>query len=332
MEVVQIPRGSVHIEIKEIAMSKNYIAWTIDWPRKFDIAGTAFHYKRPLDEPESIEALGATTENLVVMVLLQEQNMGIRYKFNVPIQRTGSGDNEKQGVVCKRLDDNSVVQNSYCDPDSKPPGNQRSCNTELCPTEYYYTGQYGSIQYYTGQYGSIQYYTAQYGSIQYSTGQYGSIQYYTAQYGSIQYYTGQYGSIQYYTGQYGQYGSIQYYTGQYGSIQYYTAQYGSIQYYTGQYGSIQYYTGQYSSIQYYTAQYGSIQYYTGQYDSIQYYTGQYGPARPRVGLHGATSIRLRLSSRVSFSNYNIRSVGVVSNLAEETVGGLFNHLRISMTN
>lgn len=44
-------------------------AWTIDWPRKFDIAGTAFHYKRPTDEPESLEALGATTENLVVMVI-----------------------------------------------------------------------------------------------------------------------------------------------------------------------------------------------------------------------------------------------------------------------
>lgn len=25
MEVVQIPKGSVHIEIKELAMSKNYI-------------------------------------------------------------------------------------------------------------------------------------------------------------------------------------------------------------------------------------------------------------------------------------------------------------------
>eukprot|EP00064_Thunnus_orientalis_P007518 superscaffoldBa00000841_g7540 len=172
MEVVQIPKGSVHIEIKEIAMSKNYIAlksegddyyingaWTIDWPRKFDIAGTAFHYKRPSDEPESLEALGATTENLVVMVLLQEQNLGIRYKFNVPIQRTGSGDNEvgfswhhlpwsecsatcaggsqKQEVVCKRLDDNSVVQNSYCDPDGKPPENQRDCNTEPCPPEWF---------------------------------------------------------------------------------------------------------------------------------------------------------------------------------------------------
>ena len=44
-------------------------AWTIDWPRKFDIAGTAFHYKRPTDEPESLEALGATTEILVVMVI-----------------------------------------------------------------------------------------------------------------------------------------------------------------------------------------------------------------------------------------------------------------------
>ncbi|CAH2296250.1 A disintegrin and metallo ase with thrombospondin motifs 6 isoform X2 [Pelobates cultripes] len=172
MEVVQIPRGSVHIEIKEVALSKNYIAlksegddyfingaWTIDWPRKFDVVGTAFHYKRPTDEPESLEALGPTSESLIVMILLQEQNLGIRYKFNVPITRTGSGDNEvgfswyhlpwsecsatcaggiqKQEVVCKRLDDNSVVQNNYCDLDSKPPENQRACNTELCPAEWF---------------------------------------------------------------------------------------------------------------------------------------------------------------------------------------------------
>nr|XP_034956749.1 A disintegrin and metalloproteinase with thrombospondin motifs 6 isoform X5 [Zootoca vivipara] len=172
MEVVQIPKGSVHIEIKEVAVSKNYIAlksedddyyingaWTIDWPRKFDVAGTAFHYKRPADEPESLEALGPISENLIVMILLQEQNLGIRYKFNVPISRTGSGDNEvgftwnhlpwsecsatcaggvqKQEIVCKRLDDGSIVQNNYCDPDSKPPENQRACNTEPCPPEWF---------------------------------------------------------------------------------------------------------------------------------------------------------------------------------------------------
>uniref|UniRef100_A0A8C5D8T8 A disintegrin and metalloproteinase with thrombospondin motifs 6 n=1 Tax=Gouania willdenowi TaxID=441366 RepID=A0A8C5D8T8_GOUWI len=172
MEVVHIPKGSVYIEIREVATSKNYIAlksetddyyingaWTIDWPRKFDIAGTAFHYRRPSDEPESLEALGATAETLVVMVLLQEQNSGIRYRFNVPIQHTGSGDNDvgfswfplpwsecsatcaggsqKQEVVCKRLDDNSVVQNTYCDPENKPPENQRACNTEPCPPEWF---------------------------------------------------------------------------------------------------------------------------------------------------------------------------------------------------
>lgn len=43
---------------------------------------------------------------------------------------------QKQEVVCKRLDDNSVVQNNYCDPDGKPPENQRDCNTEPCPPEY----------------------------------------------------------------------------------------------------------------------------------------------------------------------------------------------------
>ncbi|XP_061763783.1 A disintegrin and metalloproteinase with thrombospondin motifs 6 isoform X2 [Nerophis ophidion] len=172
MEVVHIPKGSVHIEVREVTVSKNYIAlksegddyyingaWTIDWPRKFDVAGTAFHYRRPSDEPEYLEALGATTENLVVMILLQEQNQGIRYKFNVPIQRTGSGDNEvgfswfhlpwsqcsatcaggsqKQEVVCKRLDDNSLVQNSYCDPEGKLPENQRDCNAEPCPPEWF---------------------------------------------------------------------------------------------------------------------------------------------------------------------------------------------------
>lgn len=31
---------------------------------------------------------------MLLQVLLQEQNLGISYKFNVPIQRTGSGDNE----------------------------------------------------------------------------------------------------------------------------------------------------------------------------------------------------------------------------------------------
>lgn len=57
-------------------------AWTIDWPRKFDVAGTAFHYKRPTDEPESLEALGPTSENLIVMV-----NKPLPFHFSFEVGR-----------------------------------------------------------------------------------------------------------------------------------------------------------------------------------------------------------------------------------------------------
>lgn len=53
--------------------------------------------------------------------------------FCFVFSNTGS---QRQEVACKRLDDNSVVQNNYCEPDSKPPENLRDCNTEPCPPEW----------------------------------------------------------------------------------------------------------------------------------------------------------------------------------------------------
>ena len=43
-------------------------AWTIDWPRKFHIADTYFHYERHHDGGEVLRALGPTSEALIVMV------------------------------------------------------------------------------------------------------------------------------------------------------------------------------------------------------------------------------------------------------------------------
>lgn len=43
-------------------------AWTIDWPRQFEIAGTMMSYERPVDGPEKLYAAGPTSESLVVMV------------------------------------------------------------------------------------------------------------------------------------------------------------------------------------------------------------------------------------------------------------------------
>ncbi|XP_067872497.1 A disintegrin and metalloproteinase with thrombospondin motifs 10 [Heterodontus francisci] len=167
VEVIQIPRGSVHIEVKELNVSQNYLAlksdgeeyfinggWSIDTPQRFDIAGTAFHYKRPDDEPECLGALGPTNASLFLMVLVQEENQGIHYKFNAPITRAVSGDTQAsyewqyfpwskctaicaggiqaQAVVCKKLDDNSVVSAHYCNSENKLPEKQRACNTEPC--------------------------------------------------------------------------------------------------------------------------------------------------------------------------------------------------------
>jgi len=44
-------------------------AWTIDWPRKFEIANTVFKYERPKDGLERFVALGPTSEDLAVMVI-----------------------------------------------------------------------------------------------------------------------------------------------------------------------------------------------------------------------------------------------------------------------
>nr|DBA28593.1 TPA: hypothetical protein GDO54_008922 [Pyxicephalus adspersus] len=125
-----------------------------DAPKRFDAAGTAFHYKRPQDEPESLEALGPTNATLVVMVMMREEFLGIRYKFNAPISRHAesgymwqhsqwtkcsalcAGGVQMQNVVCKKIADGSLASEDMCDTQHKIQENQRSCNTEPCPPEW----------------------------------------------------------------------------------------------------------------------------------------------------------------------------------------------------
>ncbi|XP_077980914.1 A disintegrin and metalloproteinase with thrombospondin motifs 6-like [Glandiceps talaboti] len=171
-EVITIPRGSVHINISEISISKNYLAlksvnddyyvngqWTIDWPSSYDVAGTTFKYERPPDEPEVLTASGPTNQDLIVMLLLQETNKGVTYQYNVPVTRTGSGDDEvtfswehvpwsecsatcaggesTAPVICVRSDDRTEVVDSFCDKNTKPVDRRRPCNTEPCPSEWF---------------------------------------------------------------------------------------------------------------------------------------------------------------------------------------------------
>ncbi|XP_078802043.1 A disintegrin and metalloproteinase with thrombospondin motifs 10 isoform X3 [Oryzias latipes] len=170
-EVVRIPKGSVFIHIQELNMSLNYLVLksksdqyfingklTIDTPRRFNVAGTTFHYRRPTDGPETLEALGPTNITLIVMVLVREENPGIHYRFNPPLNRDPlngfswfytswsrcsvlcAGGVQIQQVVCKRLLDHTVVYNHFCDKKSKPKEKRRSCNTEPCSPTWWTGG------------------------------------------------------------------------------------------------------------------------------------------------------------------------------------------------
>ncbi|KAL5016574.1 hypothetical protein ScPMuIL_006163 [Solemya velum] len=154
-EVLKIPKGALHIVVKEARTSKNYLAlksekgdyyingdWTIDWPRKFSIAGTTFHYERPSEEPEALRALGPTSENLVVMILLQDENLGIQYEYNMPHNNRSSrhditlftwrhsawsqcsnscgGGTSVSSAVCVHKMEATVMDDSYCSPQPKP--------------------------------------------------------------------------------------------------------------------------------------------------------------------------------------------------------------------
>ncbi|XP_062308696.1 A disintegrin and metalloproteinase with thrombospondin motifs 10 [Osmerus eperlanus] len=167
-EVVVIPKGSVFIHIQELNVSLNYLVLkgkgdqyfingklTIDTPRTFDIAGTTFHYRRPVDKPETLQALGPTNISLIIMVLVREDNPGIHYHFNPPVSRdllSGyawhytswaycsspcAGGVQLQQVVCKKQADHSVVYNHFCDRKSKPKDKKRACNSEPCSPNWW---------------------------------------------------------------------------------------------------------------------------------------------------------------------------------------------------
>jgi len=176
--IVTIPKGSVNIHVEEIETSvKNFLAlkgveqigvtdylnsnWSIEWPRDFTAAGTNWNYRRPNNKPEYLSAKGPTDRDLILAVLLQETNLGVKYEYNVPVD-VGSGNGlivesaflwefgdwlpcsascagglQSKPVFCKRIDDDTIVSNKYCDSRTTPAVVTRSCNMEPCPAQWF---------------------------------------------------------------------------------------------------------------------------------------------------------------------------------------------------
>ncbi|KAI4889348.1 hypothetical protein NFI96_011542, partial [Prochilodus magdalenae] len=165
--VVTIPPGARSIRVVELNTSSSYLAlrnshkkyylngrWTVDWPGRHLIAGTVFDYKRPYNRPESLTSPGPTNETLVVEILLQGVNPGVRWEYTLAkadLERetqpkhsyTWAVIRSQCSATCARgemsvkaacyKDLRVQVNTSYCNPRSRPSTGVMPCNTQPCP-------------------------------------------------------------------------------------------------------------------------------------------------------------------------------------------------------
>uniref|UniRef100_A0A8C9WIA9 ADAM metallopeptidase with thrombospondin type 1 motif 18 n=1 Tax=Scleropages formosus TaxID=113540 RepID=A0A8C9WIA9_SCLFO len=169
--VVTIPAGARSIHVHEMDVSNSYLAvrslkrkyyltgdWTVDWPGKFQFAGTMFHYRRAFSEPESLYALGPTNETLVFEILLQGKNPGVMWEYTLPktekkhnytwvVVRSDcsapcAGGRISTKAICLQ-DQRTQVNSSLCNPQTKPVIGSQLCNTHPCPA-YWATDEWGA--------------------------------------------------------------------------------------------------------------------------------------------------------------------------------------------
>uniref|UniRef100_A0A3P8TCT5 ADAM metallopeptidase with thrombospondin type 1 motif 16 n=1 Tax=Amphiprion percula TaxID=161767 RepID=A0A3P8TCT5_AMPPE len=169
--VVTIPPGAQSIRVVELNTSSSYLAirdtqrhyylnghWTVDWPGRHPIAGTIFEYKRPYNRPESLISAGPTNETLIIEILLQGWNPGVRWEYTLKrtddkamknyikhsytwaiirsqCSATCAGGQMNTKTACYR-DLRVQVNMSFCNPRSRPATGLIPCNTQPCPASW----------------------------------------------------------------------------------------------------------------------------------------------------------------------------------------------------
>lgn len=106
-DILLIPAGATNIAVREVVPTNNYLAvrssvngggrfylngdWHIAQPQTLSFAGTKWVYSKSTTSPEAngrqaeqLTAKGPTSEALLVVLLVQEENGGIAYEYSVP--------------------------------------------------------------------------------------------------------------------------------------------------------------------------------------------------------------------------------------------------------
>ncbi|XP_006875027.1 PREDICTED: A disintegrin and metalloproteinase with thrombospondin motifs 16 [Chrysochloris asiatica] len=169
-QMITIPAGAQTIRIYEMNASTSYISirnslkryylnghWTVDWPGRYKFAGTAFNYRRPYNQPESLTSAGPTNETLVVELLCQGRNPGVIWEYAMSRWRgerklspqpryswaivrsqcsvTCGGGQMTTRTSCYQ-DLRLPVNASFCNPKTRPVTGMVSCKVSACPPRW----------------------------------------------------------------------------------------------------------------------------------------------------------------------------------------------------
>lgn len=185
IDVGVIPEGARDIMVKEVEEAGNFLAlkrpdsedyflngnFIIQWNGEYEAGGTTFYYERTANM-ENLTAPGPTNEPVVLQLLYQEKNLGIKYEYTIKKSKKTGNDitepiytwrhgawthcsttcglgEQHQPVRCFEVD-MGVVDDSLCDPETQPEDRYRKCKNMDCPARWWV----GSWQHCTATCGS----------------------------------------------------------------------------------------------------------------------------------------------------------------------------------
>lgn len=175
VDVGVIPVGARDILVKEVEEAGNFLAlrslesdehflngnYIIQWNGEYQAGGTTFYYERS-GNMENLTAPGPVKEPVMLQLLFQERNPGLKYEFSIRKTKETHNDvlepiyswrhgawtdcsttcglgEQLQPVRCFEVD-MGVVDESLCDPHNRPEDRHRKCKNMDCPARWWVGG------------------------------------------------------------------------------------------------------------------------------------------------------------------------------------------------
>ncbi|XP_073716344.1 A disintegrin and metalloproteinase with thrombospondin motifs 12-like [Misgurnus anguillicaudatus] len=175
MDLVLIPEGARDIFIQEVEEAGNFLAmradnseeyylngnYIIQWNGEYEAGGAKFYYDRS-GNMENLTSAGPTTQPIMIQLLFQELNPGVKYEYTIKRSRplgneipepeytwkygawsdcsaTCGFGVQHQPVRCFEADV-GVVEEMLCDPGTRPEDGHRKCKNMDCPARWWVGG------------------------------------------------------------------------------------------------------------------------------------------------------------------------------------------------